>query len=331
MTPVACRPLRAVTLAGLLLGTGVAGAPAGAQQRVGVNSAVNPNATGIPPGAAPRRLVLGQEVVFNEHITTGPEGQTQILFIDQSTMTVGPRSDMVIDEFVYDPNAGTGKLVASLGRGVFRFVGGKLSKQDNAVTMRTPTATIGIRGGVMLIDQAANGRLDVIFVYGKGVTITGLNGVSQTIYRPGFAVSVSGPGASPSDPGPAPPGANAALLAQLDGRTGGSGGAPIVPTEVTVTNSGVANAISANVVTSIQAAAKTQPIPAQSPNANQTVQYTLPPTTLQVTSNPSTPTFTSCASLTGCSPFPLTATATPAALITPTTTTSTTTTTTTPT
>ena len=58
---------------------------------------------------------------------------------------------MVIDQFVYDPNAGTGKLAASLGRGVFRFVGGKLSKQDNAVTMRTPTATIGIRGGVMLV------------------------------------------------------------------------------------------------------------------------------------------------------------------------------------
>ena len=40
------------------------------QQRIGVNSAVNPNATGIPPGAAARKLVLGQEVVFNERITT---------------------------------------------------------------------------------------------------------------------------------------------------------------------------------------------------------------------------------------------------------------------
>src|SRR5271155_4170297 len=321
----------AVALGCLLLGAGLTAPGVRADQRIGVDSAVNPSATGIPPGALPRRLVLGQDVVFNERITTEDQGQTQILFVDESTLSVGPNANMVIDQFVYDPNAGAGQLVASLGRGGFRFVGGKLSKQDNAVTMRPPTATIGIRGGVMLIDQAANGRLDVIFVYGKGVTITGLNGVSQTIYRPGFAVSVSGPGASPSDPGPAPPGANAALLAQLDGRTGGSGGAPIVPTEVTVTNSGVANAISANVVTSIQAAAKTQPIPAQSPNANQTVQYTLPPTTLQVTSNPSTPTFTSCASLTGCSPFPLTATATPAALITPTTTTSTTTTTTTPT
>ena len=101
----------------------------------------------------------------------------------------------------------------------------------------------------------------MIFVYGKGVTVTGLNGASQTLTRPGFEVTVSGPGASPSDPGPAPPGATAAMLAQLDGRAGGNGGAPVVPTEVTVTNSGIANAISANVPASIQAAAR---IPAPS-------------------------------------------------------------------
>src|SRR5712675_1508747 len=205
MTPVARLPLRALTLAALL----VTGAPAGAQQRVGVSGAVNPDATGIPPGAAPRRLVLGQEIVFNERVTIGSSGQTQILFIDQSTMSVGPSSDMVIDEFVYDPAAGTGKLAASLTRGVFRFVGGKLSKQDNAVTMQTPSATIGIRGGLALVSLSGGGQLDVIFGYGKGVTITGTNGASQTITRTGFHVTVSGPGASPSEPSPAPPGATA--------------------------------------------------------------------------------------------------------------------------
>jgi trimeric autotransporter adhesin len=265
---------RAVALVCLLLGAGLTSPDVPAAQRVGVDSAVNPNAMGIPPGALPRRLVLGQDVVFNERITTEEQGQTQILFVDESTLSVGPNANMVIDQFVYDPNAGTGKLVASLGRGVFRFVGGKLSKQDNAVTMRTPTATIGIRGGVMLVDQGPDGRLEVIFVYGKGVTITGLNGVSQTIYRPGFAVSVAGPGASPSDPGPAPPGRTAALLAQLDGRTGGSGGAPVAPTEVTVASSGIANVVSANVGASVQAAAKNQPNQPQPENVNPVVTQT---------------------------------------------------------
>ena len=183
MTAIDRCPFRAIVFASLMIGIALASPSALAQRRVGVDSAVNPAAMGIPPGGLPRRLVLGQDVVFNERITTEAQGQTQILFVDESTLSVGPNANMVIDEFVYDPNAGAGKLAASLTRGVFRFVGGKLSKQDNTVAMRTPTATIGIRGGVMLVDQAPGGQLRVIFVYGKGVTVTGLNGAAQTITR----------------------------------------------------------------------------------------------------------------------------------------------------
>jgi trimeric autotransporter adhesin len=264
--------LRFGALIPLMLGIGSTD-PAVAQQRVGVGSAVNPDVTGIWPGMPPRRLVLGQDIVFNERITTAAEGQTQVLFVDQSTMTIGAQSDMVIDEFVYDPAAGTGKLAASLTRGVFRFVGGKLSKQENAVTMRTPSATIGIRGGVFLVNLGSGGKLDVIFVYGKGVTVTGAN-VSQTITRPGFAVAVSGVGAAPSDPAPAPPGTTAALLAQLDGRAGANGGARTVPTETVVAASGIANVISNNVTASVQAANQAQPSATQPPDVNRIVQQT---------------------------------------------------------
>ena len=274
MKTIVCHQLRVVALVSVLLAVGLASPAVLAQQRIGIDSAVNPKAMGYPPAAVPRRLVLGQDVVFNERVKTEEGGQTQILFVDESTLSVGPNANMVIDQFVYDPNSGTGKFAANLTRGVFRFVGGKLSKQDNAVTMRTPTATIGIRGGVMLVDLAPGGRLSVIFVYGKGVTITGLNGASQTITRPGFAVSVSGPGASPSDPAPAPPGATAALLAQLNGRAGGTGGAPTIPTEITVANSGIANVISANLTASIQAAAHAQPPAQQAQNVSPVVQLT---------------------------------------------------------
>jgi hypothetical protein len=238
--------------------------PAGlADLKVGVDSGVNPQATGIPPGALPRRLVLGQDILFNERITTEASGQTQVLFVDESTLSIGPNANMVIDQFVYDPNTGTGKMAASLTRGVFRFVGGKLSKQENATSFRTPAATIGIRGGVILVDQTSTGALTLIFVYGKAVTVTGLNGVSQTIFRPGFEVTVSRPGASPSDPAPAPPGAAAAMLAQLDGHAGANGGAATVPTEVMVVQSGLSNVISSNLNASIQAAEKNQPLAPQ--------------------------------------------------------------------
>jgi trimeric autotransporter adhesin len=131
-------------------------------------------------------------------------------------------------------------LVTSLTRGLFRFIGGKLSKQDNAVPMQTPSAIIEIRGVAILVDLTADDRLEVIFAYGKGVTITGLNGVSQTITRPGFEVTVSGRGAAPSAPSPAPPGRSAAILSELDGRPGATGGARTIPADVMVANRGIA-------------------------------------------------------------------------------------------
>src|SRR5258708_35132615 len=72
-----------------------------AQQRVGINSAVNPEATGAIPGGAARRLVIGQEVVFNERISTRNGGQTQLLFLDESAMSNGPKFDPTIRQFLF--------------------------------------------------------------------------------------------------------------------------------------------------------------------------------------------------------------------------------------
>jgi hypothetical protein len=290
MIAIVRHSLRGHALATLILCLTLASPVAVGQQRVGVNSAVNPEATGIPPGASPRRLVLGQEIVLNERIATGAGGQTQILFVDGSSMTVGPNSFMVIDQFRYDPNSGSGSLVTSLSRGLFRFIGGKLSKQDNAVTMHTPSATIEIRGGVILVDLSPEGKLDTIFAYGKGAVVTGLNGISQTITRPGFQITVPGRGAAPSAPSPAPPGASAAILAQLDGRPGGTGGATAIPTDSNVASSGVLTTTSTNVPAATQAQTQQQAQlqtqqPAQVEAPVQQAQ-----TTLQLTANqPSTP------------------------------------------
>jgi trimeric autotransporter adhesin len=135
-----------------------------------------------------------------------------------------------------------------------RFVGGKLSKQDDAVTMRTNSATLAVRGGAFLLSQQPGGSLQAVFIYGRGLTVTGAGGVSQTLQRPGFAVTVAGPGATPSAPFPVPPGQLAQLLSQLDGRRGASGGARTVPTEQTVAASGVSETISGNIAASVQQA-----------------------------------------------------------------------------
>src|SRR5579863_9023679 len=193
-------PLRVVLVAGVLFG--VAAGAALAQEKVGVSSAVNPQASGTPPGGTMRQLIVGQDVVYNERISTAAAGQTQLLFLDESSMTVGPNSDLTIDQFVYDPKRGTGKLAMSATRGLLRYVGGKLSKQDQGVTLRTSTATLAVRGGAFIVKIDRNGKTEVIFIFGDGLTITGLNGVAETIRRAGYQVTISGPGASPSAPAP---------------------------------------------------------------------------------------------------------------------------------
>jgi len=108
-----------------------------AQEAVGVTAAVNPDATGQLPNEPLRELMVGHDVIRNERIKTQSFGQAQLLFTDQSTLTVARNSEIVIDEFVFDPSKQSGNLAATVTTGVFRYVGGKISKQKD-VTFYTP-------------------------------------------------------------------------------------------------------------------------------------------------------------------------------------------------
>ncbi len=140
--------------------------------KVGVTSAINPTAFGTPPGGVTRRLFLGKNVVFNERIKTSSDGLAQLLFVDGSAFTVGPKSELVIDKFIYDPNKKTGKMVVNVVQGVFRFVGGRLSKKEGGVTIKTSVATIGIRGGIMTGKVGIQGQKSTFsFLFGSEMTV----------------------------------------------------------------------------------------------------------------------------------------------------------------
>lgn len=190
---------------------------------VGVTAAVNPDATGQSARRGNRTLVAGNDIAFGERITTAGAGQTQILFVDQSALTVGPNSSMVIDEFVYDPNTSTGKLAASVTAGTFRFVGGRISKKE-AVVFRTPTATIGIRGGVATASVTpGTGATTVILHFGQ-VEVTNSSGVVRRLTGAGFKVETTAANAPPSPPARASTAEIGGQLDQFQGRPSGSGG-----------------------------------------------------------------------------------------------------------
>jgi hypothetical protein len=217
-------------------------APTYAQEKVGAAAAVNPDANGTPPGAPVRQIVIGQDIVHEERVVTGAAGQTQLLFLDQSSLALGPAADLTIDNFVYDPSTSAGRLAMSTTKGVLRYVGGALSKNENAVTIKTPSGELGIRGGTFLLSQGPLGQLEALLLYGNGLRITpNCPGcIPQLITRPGFYVSIPQPGA----PAPAPPGLIARLLAELNGEAGRTGGSRNPPTEAALLASGLSNIVS---------------------------------------------------------------------------------------
>src|SRR5580692_3871033 len=92
-----------------LLGLALAAAPAVAQQ-VGTATAVNPLSESTPPGGSTAPLVVGAHIVHKERIHTSPAGTMQLLFTDKSSMSIAPNTDIVIDEYVYNPGAKDGQM-----------------------------------------------------------------------------------------------------------------------------------------------------------------------------------------------------------------------------
>ena len=208
-------------------------------QNVGNVGAVNPQATGTPPSAsASHALTIGGSVVNKEKIVTSADGTTQVTFIDKSTLNVGRNSSVVIDKFVYDQSAGTGEMATSMTKGVMRFVGGQVS-HTNGASVKTPVATIGIRGGTMTVIFLPGGHIMVIDQYGR-VDVS--NHVShQTILRPGYAVEVDGLNVPIGPPFPVPPNILAQAMARLASRPGQHGGAHHWPDDLMAARFGVGN------------------------------------------------------------------------------------------
>jgi hypothetical protein len=180
----------------VLLATVVLTAVPAAAQQVGTATAVNPLSESTPPGATTAALTVGSHIVHKERIHTTPSGTVQLLFLDKSTLSIAPNTNLLIDEYVYDPSADSGHMLVSLTEGALRFVGGKLSHQGEA-TVATPAAAIGIRGGTATVVNGKNGTR-VIDQYG---VITIHNGAGTTVIdRPGFVVTILNWNTPPGEP-----------------------------------------------------------------------------------------------------------------------------------
>ncbi len=81
----------------------------------------------------------------DEAITTN--GRMAITFLDDSTVKLTEHSQLLIDEYIYDPDPSKSKMALTFGLGTARFITGNLNRIDKQnITLKTPTANIAIRG-----------------------------------------------------------------------------------------------------------------------------------------------------------------------------------------
>jgi len=127
------------------------------------------------------------QIYFRDTLQTVRDGAMHVTFRDSSVLRLGSEASAVIDEFVYDPS-GNGRLTATVGAGIARFITGRLKSEQIAV--RTPTATIGVRGTDFSVWVEESGRTTVWVNDGR-ITVTPQGGQTETV-EDGETVATSG-------------------------------------------------------------------------------------------------------------------------------------------
>jgi hypothetical protein len=113
-----------------------------AQEAIGKATSVRPQAEG---SHGSRTLSGGGDVYSKETVRTGDTGQADLQFRDQSNLSVGPKSSVRLDKFVYDSNKSASTVAIQATRGSFRFVTGSQGGKGN-YQIKTPYGTLGVRG-----------------------------------------------------------------------------------------------------------------------------------------------------------------------------------------
>jgi hypothetical protein len=93
------------------------------------------------------KAIVGTPLQAGSVIRTGANAALGVTFKDNTVMSFGPDTELTVDDYAYAPNKGNLKLGASLAKGTLAYLSGAIAKiKPDAVSVKTPTGTIGVRG-----------------------------------------------------------------------------------------------------------------------------------------------------------------------------------------
>ncbi len=104
-------------------------------------------------------LSNGDPVFQGDTITVSNSGAIGLTFLDKTTLSLSEGGKMLLDELVYNPETGDGNMTIDMVEGAFSFISGEIAKTgEDAMTIKTPVATIGIRGTTVAGKAAVEGN-----------------------------------------------------------------------------------------------------------------------------------------------------------------------------
>ncbi len=102
---------------------------------------------------------VGSPVRQSDKLITGADGTVGVTFLDNSLISAGPNSMLVLDRYNYDATTATGRFDASLKKGTIAVVSGKMVKQKpESMQIRTPASVMGVRGTEFVVRVEDSGR-----------------------------------------------------------------------------------------------------------------------------------------------------------------------------
>ena len=116
---------------------------------------------------------IGEDIFFKDSIETA-QGRMNIKFVDETNLKLTEHTEVVIDEYYFDPDPSKSKMAMSFVSGTARFTTGKLGLVPvENIVITTPTATIGVRGTSFTTSVDELGRSLVILLPESECTIDG--------------------------------------------------------------------------------------------------------------------------------------------------------------
>ncbi|WP_027360369.1 FecR domain-containing protein [Desulforegula conservatrix] len=155
---------------------------------VGEIAAIRGPAEAVGADQIRRPLAFKGQIFSDDVIVTGQKARLQVMFRDNTIISMGADSEIKIEEYSLAERGGT--IKTNVKEGVFHIMGGSIAKEspENFVT-ETPVATIGIRGS-MFAFTLKNKQLSIVFLGGKGIDIFNSAG-NVAITNPGFGTIVT--------------------------------------------------------------------------------------------------------------------------------------------